>query len=293
MVLSSEVSPVAEMKDVVGVRFRRAGRVYYFDPSGNELDTGDEVVVETERGLNIGRVVIAPKQVLASELSEPLKPVVRKATAEDLEQQQEANRKEKEAIAKCTELAAKFTLPIKVLDADSNLDRSYVTVFFSAEGRVDFRQLVRELAGYLRTRVELHQVGPRDKAKLMGGIGKCGYRLCCSNFLTEFSPLSIKIAKEQGLSLEPSKISGACGRLLCCLGYESELYRSMKEKLPPVGQRVATSLGEGNVTGVNPLKETVIVQLESQATVELPAADITRLESAGGNKKQGQKRSKS
>jgi cell fate regulator YaaT (PSP1 superfamily) len=265
---------VTEKKDVVGVRFQRAGRIYYFDPGGVELEVNNHVVVETEHGLSLGRVVIAPKQVIASELTQPLKPVLRKTSPEDLQQQEEGEQKKGEAISKCKELATKFNLPIKILGVESNLDASYLTIFFSAEGRVDFRQMVRELSAALKAKVELHQVGPRDKAKLMGGIGRCGCPLCCTTFLTEFNPLSIRVAKEQNLSLEPTKISGVCGRLLCCLGYETEQYRLMKKKMPPIGQRVATPLGEGKVTGINPLKETVNVQLENQATVEVPVADV-------------------
>ncbi len=272
---------MTEEKGVVGVRFQRAGRVHYFDPLGIELEINEHVVAEGEHGLKIGRVVIAPKQVIASELSGPLKPVLRKASLEDLQKQEKGHQKEQEALSRCEELATKFNLPIKLLGAESNLDLNHLTIFFSAEGRVDFRQLVRELSTSLKTRVELHQVGPRDKAKFMGGIGRCGYPLCCATFLTEFNPLSIKIAKEQSLSLEPTKISGICGRLLCCLGYETELYRLMREKLPPIGQQVVTPLGEGSVTGVNPLKETVMVQLESQAMIELPVADVIKKHSEG------------
>ena len=280
---------MTEKKDVVGVRFQRAGRVHYFDPLGMELEINEQVVVEGEHGLKIGRVVIAPKQVVASELSGPLKPVLRKASPEDLQQQEKGKQKEEEALSNCEELATKFNLPIKLLGAESNLDLNHLTIFFSAEGRVDFRQLVRELSTSLKARVELHQVGPRDKAKFMGGVGRCGYPLCCATFLTEFNPLSIKIAKEQSLSLEPAKISGICGRLLCCLGYETELYRLMKEKLPPIGQQVVTPLGEGSVTGVNPLKETVTVQLESQAMIELPVADVIKKHSEGESKGQASK----
>lgn len=280
---------MTEKKGVVGVRFQPAGKVHYFDPLGIELEINEHVVVEGEHGLKIGRVVIAPKQVIASELSEPLKPVLRKASPEDLQQQEKGKQKEQEALSKCEELATEFNLPIKLLGAESNLDLSHLTIFFCAEGRVDFRQLVRELSTSLKARVELHQVGPRDKAKLMGGVGRCGYPLCCATFLTEFTPLSIKIAKEQSLSLEPAKISGICGRLLCCLGYETELYRLMKEKLPPIGQQVVTPLGEGSVTGVNPLKETVMVQLESQAMIELPAADVTKKRPEGESRGQASK----
>ena len=268
-----EIKP-DEPREVVGIRFQRAGRVYYFTPAGLDPKVGDHVVAETERGLKIGRVVIAPKQVMASQLTEPLKPLLRLATPEDLGRLEGVRAKEREALSKCAELSTKLNLPIKVLTADCSLDCSHVTVFFSAEGRVDFRQLVRELASALRARVELRQVGPRDEAKLMGGVGRCGYTLCCASFLTEFNPLSIKTAKEQGLSLEPAKISGTCGRLLCCLGYEAEYYRSMKGKLPAMGRQVTTPLGEGIVVGVNAIKETVMVQMESQAAVEFPASKV-------------------
>lgn len=270
----SDVGP-DEPRDVVGVRFQRAGRVYYFDPGGLDLRVNDQIVAETERGLRLGRVVIAPGQVMSSQLTEPLRAVLRVATPEDLARLEMVRAKEREALARCGELVARLKLPIKVLTADASLDGGQVTVFFSAEGRVDFRQLVRELAAAVRSRVELRQVGPRDEAKLMGGVGRCGFMLCCSSFLTEFNPLSIKTAKEQGLSLEPAKISGACGRLLCCLGYEADFYRSMKGRLPGMGKQVTTPLGEGTVVGVNALKETVMVQMESQAAVELPAGKVT------------------
>ncbi|MDM8000155.1 MAG: stage 0 sporulation family protein [Dehalococcoidia bacterium] len=278
-----------EPKDVVGVRFQRAGRVYYFAPGDLELRVNDQVVAETERGPKLGRVVIAPRQVMASQLTEPLKPVLRLATPEDLGKLEALRAREREAQSKCAELSTKLNLPIKVLAAESSLDGSHVTIFFSAEGRVDFRQLVRELAGALRARVELRQVGPRDEAKLMGGMGRCGFTLCCASFLTEFNPLSIKTAKEQGLSLEPAKISGTCGRLLCCLGYEAEFYRSMKGKLPGMGKHVVTPLGEGVVVGVNAIKETVMVQMESQAAVEFPAGKVTLKPPAEPPKKGQQK----
>ncbi len=264
-----------EGENIVGIRFQRAGKVYYFDPLEMDLEVDDHVVVETEHGLKIGRVVIAPKQVISSELTKPVKPVLRKASPNDLQQQEKGREKEKKALSKCKELSVKFNLPLKLLNAESNLDANHITIFFSAEGKVDFRQMVRELANSLKARVELRQVGSRDEAKLTGGLGRCGYPLCCATFLTEFNPLSIKIAKEQNLSLNPAKISGNCGRLLCCLGYEADLYRLMKGKMPPVGQQVSTTLGKATVVGVNPLKETVIVQLESQAIVELALADVT------------------
>jgi cell fate regulator YaaT (PSP1 superfamily) len=219
---------VSDTKKVVAIRFQRAGRVYYFDPLDMELEVNDYVVVETSTGLEVGRVVIAPKQVVAAELKQPLKPVLHKATPEDLQQREELKRREEEAQSLCRELAAKFDLPIKPLGADWNLDGSHLTIFFSAEKRVDFRPLVRELAATLKTKVELHQIGPRDASKIIGGLGRCGRPLCCAIFLTEFTPLSIKMAKEQNLPLDPAKICGICGRLLCCLGYEDELYHLAK-----------------------------------------------------------------
>ncbi len=266
------------MANVVGVRFKRAGKVYYFDPAGIDLELSDRVVVETTRGLELGQVVISPAQVLASELTEPLKSVVRKAEAEDVDHAQELEVKEMEALKVCGELIAKSHLSMKLLSAEYNLDGNRLTFYFSAGERVDFRELVRELTGRLKTRVELRQVGPRDEAKLLGGLGRCGRTLCCASFLTEFSPVSIKMAKEQRLTLNPAKISGACGRLMCCLGYESEQYRAMKEKLPKEGQRVSTPMGVASVAEVNPLKETVLVEMENQAAVELPVSEVTVIE---------------
>jgi cell fate regulator YaaT (PSP1 superfamily) len=266
------------MIDIVGIRFKRAGKVYYFDPAGIDLEVGDYTVVETTRGLELGQVVISPAQVLASELSEPLKPVVRKAEAEDIKHAQEFEEKEREALTICSELVAKLNLPMKLLAAEYSLDGSRLTVYFSAEERVDFRELVRELTRRFKTRVELRQIGPRDEAKLIGGFGRCGRPLCCTSFLSEFAPVSIRMAKEQSLPLNPMKISGACGRLLCCLVYESEQYRAMKERLPKQGQQVSTSMGMARVVGINPLKETVLVELDSEAAVELPVSEVTAIE---------------
>ncbi len=263
------------MGDIVGVRFKRAGKVYYFDPAGASLQVGDCVVVETARGLELGQVVIAPGQVVASELTEPLKPVVRRAGEEDIARARELEDKEREALAVCGELVTRLNLPMKLLSAEYNLDGNRLTIFFGAEERVDFRELVRDLTSRLKTRVELRQVGPRDEAKLVGGFGRCGRQLCCARFLTEFAPVSIKMAKEQSLPLNPMKISGICGRLLCCLVYENDLYHEMKERFPREGQRVSTPMGIATVVGVNLLKETVLVQLESQAAVELPMNKVT------------------
>jgi len=263
------------MADIVGVRFKRAGKVYYFNPAGIDLAVNDYVVVKTSRGLELGRVVISPEQVLTSEVAKPLKQVVRKAKPEDIKRSQELEDKEGEARAECDQLIAKLGLPMKLICAEYNLDGSRLTIFFSAAERVDFRELVRELASCLKTRVELRQIGPRDEAKLIGGFGRCGRPLCCMSFLSEFAPVAIKMAKEQDLPLNPMKISGVCGRLLCCLVYENKQYRAMKEKMPKAGQRVSTPMGVASVVGSNPLKETVSVELESQAIVELPLSEIT------------------
>lgn len=263
------------MAEIVGVRFKKAGKVYYFDPAGIELEVNDYVVVETARGLEMGYVVISPKQVLVSEITTPLKPIVRKAEEEDIKHVQEIASKEEEALAECGKLIAESNLSMKLLSAQYNLDESRLTFFFSAEERVDFRELVRKLTNRFKTRVELRQVGPRDEAKLTGGFGRCGRPLCCMSFLSEFAPVSIRMAKEQALPLNPMKISGLCGRLLCCLGYESEQYQTMKGRLPKEGQRVSTPMGVASVVGSNLLKETVSVELESGATVELPLSDIT------------------
>ena len=281
VVTKEEASPAEDKPaTVVGVRFRRAGRIYYFDPASLELNLNDWVVVQTSRSVEMGTVVIAPKQVMTSELSEPLKPVLRKAEPEDIRRSEEFRAKEALALATCEEKVAHFKLPMKLLAAEYNLDGSRLTFFFSAEGRVDFRELVRELASAFRTRVELRQVGPRDEAKIVGGVGRCGRPLCCSTYLCNFNTVSIKMAKEQNLPLNPMKISGTCGRLLCCLTYENHIYVEGKEKLPRVGQSVNTSVGMARVMGTNPLKETVTVQLESQAVVELAAADVSRVADA-------------
>jgi cell fate regulator YaaT (PSP1 superfamily) len=263
------------MAEIVGIRFKRAGRVYYFDPAGIELKVNDYVIVKTSRGPELGHVVIAPKQVLAEEVTEPLVPVVRKAEPEDIKRTEELDAKAEEALIECGKLISELKLPMKLLSADYGLDGSRLTFLFSAEERVDFRDLVRKLGERFRVRIELRQVGSRDEAKLIGGFGRCGRPLCCTSFLSEFTPVSIKMAKEQELPLNPMKISGTCGRLMCCLSYESEQYRAMKEKLPKVGARVTTQMGEATVTGRNPLKGTVLVEMESGVTVELPLAEVS------------------
>ncbi|MFC1915634.1 stage 0 sporulation family protein [Chloroflexota bacterium] len=263
------------MAEIVGIRFRKTGKVYYFDPAGIDLEIDDHVIVETNRGPELGRVVIAPRQVLASEVTGPLKPVMRKAEPDDVKRAQELEDKVEEALIECGKIIGELQLPMKLLSAEYNLDGSRLTFLFSAEERVDFRELVRRLAKHFKVKVELRQVGTRDGAKLIGGFGRCGRPLCCMSFISEFDPVSIKMAKEQNLPLNPMKISGVCGRLMCCLGYENKQYHAMKEKLPKVGQKVSTKMGEATVVGSNPLKETVLVELESEATVELPLDDVS------------------
>ena len=266
-------APLGGVK-TVGVRFKRAGRIYYFDPAGLELEVNDWVIVETTRGLEVARVVISPKQVLSNDVETPLKPVVRKAEKTEVQRNEEIESKEKEALIECAKIITRIGLPMKLLSAEYSLDGAHLTFFFSAAERVDFRELVRELAGRFKVRVELRQVGARDEAKICGGFGRCGRQLCCASFLSEFVPISIKMAKEQDLPLNPMKISGVCGRLLCCLAYEHDFYHDMKGKMPRDGQTVSTSMGVARVVGSNPLKETVIVELESQVTVELPVGEV-------------------
>ncbi|MFH1169124.1 MAG: stage 0 sporulation family protein [Chloroflexota bacterium] len=263
------------MADIVGVRFKRAGKVYYFDPSGLELKVNDHVVVETSRGLELARVVIAPGQVVAGEESEPLRPVLRKAEPEDIQHAEELDARSEEALIECGRLIGELKLPMKLLSAEYSFDGSRLIFLFSAEERVDFRELVRRLNGRFKVRVELRQVGSRDEAKLTGGFGRCGRQLCCASFMDEFNPVSIKMAKEQDLPLNPMKISGSCGRLMCCLSYESKMYHAAKVKLPKKGQQVATPLGDAVVAGGNPLKETVMVKLESGAMAEVPLSEVS------------------
>ncbi|MBI4284373.1 MAG: stage 0 sporulation family protein [Chloroflexi bacterium] len=266
------------MSEVVGVRLKRAGKIYYFDPGSLSLSVGEQVVVNTTRGFKLGQVVIAPAQVLESELTEPLQPVVRKATPDDIRHTEEFNKKEREALIEASKVVARLQLPMKLLVAEYNLTGNRLTIFFKAEKRVDFRELVQELTNLFKARVELRQIGPRDEAKLVGDFGKCGRPLCCASYLSDFAPVSIRMAKEQELPLNPMKISGVCGRLQCCLTYENEQYRAMKQQLPRKGQRVRTPEGVATVVGSNLLKQTLMVELESQATIEVPASRVTVIE---------------
>ncbi|MBN1366737.1 MAG: stage 0 sporulation family protein [Dehalococcoidales bacterium] len=220
-----------ETISIVGIRYKRAGRIYSFDPAGIELKANDYVVVSTPRGLKLGQVVNAPHQVLSSELPEPPKPIVRKATPEDIKRAEEFGDKEIEVLAEAAQQVTKLNLPMKLIMAEYNLEGNHLTIYFKAAERVDFRELVKELNSHFKLRVELRQVGPRDEAKLVGGYGRCGRPLCCASFLNEFAPVSIKMAKQQNLPLNPMKIAGSCGRLLCCLSYEAD--PSLKVKAKP------------------------------------------------------------
>ena len=261
------------MPQAVVVRFRPAGKVYHFDPAALELTEGDQVVVETVRGQEIGFVVRGPREVPAEGLGESLKPVLRKATPQDLEWAQSLRSQEKGALIQAREAARRLGVPMKILTAEYTLDGK-LTFYFTAEERVDFRELVKELAGRFHTRIDLRQIGPRDETKLLGGIGACGLPLCCGRWLTEFAPVTIRMAKEQGLALNPPKISGVCGRLLCCLAYEMEHYRELKQKLPAKGKKISTPMGPAKVIETSSLKETVKVELEGGTVVEIPLAQL-------------------
>jgi len=266
------------MAEIVGVRFKQAALLYFFDPAGMELKEGDSVVVETARGLALGWVVIPPREAREGEVTEPLKAAVRKAEPDDLQKMAELRAKEPEVLEKCIQAVERLHLPMKMLAAEYNLDGNYLTFFFKAERRVDFRALLRELAASFKVKVELRQIGARDVAKLVGGYGRCGRPLCCASHIIKFETVSMRMAKEQNLPLNPAKISGVCGRLLCCLGFESQQYRELRGKLPKMGQRVNTTFGPGKVLATNPLKETVLVELESLAPVEVPLCQITASE---------------
>ncbi|HJX03204.1 MAG TPA: regulatory iron-sulfur-containing complex subunit RicT [Dehalococcoidia bacterium] len=253
---------------IVGVRFQPSGKIYNFTTDDDTLNFNDLVIVETNRGKDLGKVAVPPGTGTTTDAPDTLKPVLRKATPEDIKQKEGQQKRNSPALSKCKELVAKLNLSMKPILASYNLDGSHVVIFFIAEKRVDFRELVKELSHELKSYVELRQVGARDESKLLGGIGKCGLPLCCSTFLTEFSPVSIKMAKEQNITLNPMKTSGLCGRLLCCLGYEFEQYRSIKESLPEISQKIETPMGTARVITINPLKQSVWVELESGATVE-------------------------
>ena len=248
------------MVKVIGVRFRQAGKIYYFDPLDFDIEVGQHVIVETARGIEYGLVLTGPREVADDKVIQPLKPVIRVATPEDDEIELKNKEKEKSAFHICLEKIAKHKLEMKLIDAEYTFDNNKVLFYFTADGRIDFRELVKDLAAVFKTRIELRQIGVRDETKILGGIGICGRTLCCHSHLSEFAPVSIKMAKEQNLSLNPTKISGVCGRLMCCLKNEEETYEDLNSKLPNVGDYVTTDDGlKGEVHSVSVLRQLVKV----------------------------------
>lgn len=251
------------MVEVIGVRFRNVGKIYYFGPKDYEIHVGDHVIVETARGVEYGYVVLAPREVEDTAVVQPLKDVLRIASQEDEERELKNREKEKEAFQICLEKIREHELEMKLIDVEYTFDNNKVLFYFTADGRVDFRSLVKDLAAVFKTRIELRQIGVRDETKILGGIGICGRPLCCHTYLTEFAPVSIKMAKEQNLSLNQTKISGACGRLMCCLKNEQETYEELNKKLPGIGDTVTTKEGlQGKVHSVSVLRQYVRVLVE-------------------------------
>ena len=263
------------MYNVVGVRFKKAGKIYYFDPTHWPVDKDQSVIVETARGIEYGKVVIGKKTVGEADVVLPLKKVIRIADDTDARAVEENKAAAKNAFAIGLDKIKEHGLKMKLVDVEYTFDRNKIIFYFTAEGRVDFRELVKDLAGIFRTRIELRQIGVRDEAKMLGGLGPCGRILCCSSWLGDFEPVSIKMAKDQSLSLNPTKISGLCGRLMCCLKFEHDNYESVKDELPSVGKLVVTSYGDGKVVGINASDRTVHVQLFEMGKVkELPFDDV-------------------
>ncbi len=258
------------MAEVIGVRFKEVGKVYYFDPDMHTLKLGDTVIVETSRGVECGKVAIANKEVQDEDIVHPLKKLIRVATKEDLRRLEENARREKEAMKICEKKIAEHKLDMKLVDVEYTFDNSKILFYFTADGRVDFRALVKDLASVFRTRIELRQIGVRDESKMLGGLGVCGRPFCCSSFLGEFHPVSIKMAKEQGLSLSPTKISGTCGRLMCCLKYEQDAYSDLLKRTPKVGAIVKTPAGKGLVVESNLLTQTLKVKMDNTPDTAAP-----------------------
>ncbi len=263
------------MPRIVGVKFKNAGKTYYFEPGSHKLDKGDYAVVETARGKEIGEIVIPERDVPEEELVHPLKKVVRKASDADFAQAEENEKKETAAFDRCQQKIKEHGLDMKLVGAEYTFDRNKIIFYFTSEERVDFRELVKDLASIFKTRIELRQIGVRDEAKIKGGIGPCGRAFCCSTFLEEFEPVSIRMAKGQNLSLNPTKISGVCGRLMCCLRYEASSYEDSRDQIPKQGQAVITPDGEGTVEEVDKKKKSVLVKLqESGYTRTFPLEEI-------------------
>ena len=270
------------MPTVVGIRFKKACKIYYFDPAESGVVKGDHAIVETARGVEYGEVVIGPREVDESSIVPPLKPVMRKATAEDDLKLAENKIREKEAFNICLRKIKNHELPMRLIDVEFTFDVNKIIFYFTADGRIDFRELVKDLASVFRTRIELRQIGVRDEAKMLGGIGSCGRPLCCAPFLGDFEPVSIRMAKDQNLSLNPTKISGICGRLMCCLKYENHMYckgcgngnKRERVEIPKMGALVATPLGEGKVVGINRGQHTASVKLAPDNIIQVEWDEI-------------------
>ena len=262
------------MTEIIGIRFKNMGKIYYFSPAGIPFRKGDFAVVETSRGLECGEVAMEARTVEDSEVIKPLKAVVRAATEEDIQRTKENAEREKAALVQCEQKIKEHKLDMKLIGAEYAFDNSKILFYFTADGRVDFRGLVKDLAGLFHTRIELRQIGVRDEAKMLGGLGICGRPLCCAQFLSDFQPVSIKMAKEQGLSLNPTKISGSCGRLMCCLKYEQDAYHALQKITPKQGALVNTPEGRGTVVDVNLLTGALKVRLEKSP--DSPPASMTR-----------------
>ncbi len=274
------------MTQVIGVKFKQDGRIYYFDPDNMKIESGQYVIVETSRGIECGFVNDGNHFVADSKIVAPLKKVVRIANQKDLEKQAENRKKEAGALAICEELVAAHNLDMCLTSAEYSFDGSKILFYFTSEGRVDFRELVKDLASRLHTRIELRQIGVRDEAKMLGGIGLCGQPFCCSRFLSDFQPVSIKMAKEQGLSLNPTKISGSCGRLMCCLKYEQDAYEQLIKTTPGIGAIVKSHSGTGVVSDVNLITGNLLVKFEgSEVPVKIHKSEVEFI-SSGKKKKQ-------
>ncbi len=272
------------MVDIIGVRFKPTGKTYYFNPLGFDIKEGSNVIVETSRGVEYGNVVIGRKQMSESSIVKPLKGIIRPANADDDRRREEVRAKEKEAFGICLEKIKSHGLEMKLIEAEYTFDGSKLLFYFTADGRVDFRDLVKDLATVFKTRIELRQIGVRDESKTIGSIGVCGRNLCCSQFLDEFVPVSIKMAKEQGLSLNPSKISGACGRLMCCLNYEQDMYEDLLKSSPRQGAAVHTPDGDGTVESVSLLKGLVKVKLDKESEKTLKEFKVDEIKIARNRK---------
>lgn len=266
------------MIKVIGVRFRDAGKIYFFDPLRFQIKKGDNVIVETARGIEFGTVVSGIREVEDDKVIQPLKPVIRVATERDKEQEAANKEKEREAFKICLEKIQKHNLEMKLIDAEYTFDNNKVLFYFTADGRIDFRELVKDLAAIFKTRIELRQIGVRDETKIMGGIGICGRPLCCKTYLSDFLPVSIKMAKEQNLSLNPTKISGVCGRLMCCLKHEEDTYEELNRKLPNIGDYVTCEDGaKGEVQSVNVLRQLVKVIVDVNDEKEIREYEVSKL----------------